>query len=100
MHSMVTLTGPCIHEVKCAVRGDEGDGAVVFKARKAHALMKLHVLQVDRLLPPCAALILKQHLGRCGGFLSHLVDATAGGHDSWRLSSRTKPKCTQDNRSP
>ena len=52
----------CAHEVEGAVRRDERDGAVVLKARQAHALVELHVLQVDRLVLPAAPLRIKQHL--------------------------------------
>ena len=50
------------HEVKGAIRWDERDGAVALKRRQAHALVELHVLQVNGLLTTAAALGLKQHL--------------------------------------
>ena len=52
------------HEVEAAVWGDEGDGAVGLKAREAHALVELDVLQVHRLLLLVLglALGLEQHL--------------------------------------
>lgn len=37
------------HELKLAVRRDEGDGAVILKAGQPHALVELHVLQLHRL---------------------------------------------------
>ena len=52
----------CAHEVERAVWRDERDGAVVLKARQAHALMELHVLQIHRLVLSATALRLKQHL--------------------------------------
>ena len=37
------------HELKLAVGGDEGDGAVVLEAGQAHALVELDVLELHRL---------------------------------------------------
>lgn len=37
------------HELRFTIRGDEGYGAVVLKARQAHTLVKLHVLHCHRL---------------------------------------------------
>lgn len=50
------------HEVEGAVGRDERDGPIVLKARQPHALVELHVLQVDRLVLPAAPLRIKQHL--------------------------------------
>lgn len=36
------------HELKLSVRRNEGDGAVVLKARQTHALVKLDILQLYR----------------------------------------------------
>ena len=41
------------HQLKLAVGGDEGDGAVVLKARQTDTLVELHVFQLHRFtLPP------------------------------------------------
>lgn len=37
------------HELKLAIGWDEGDGAVVLKAREPHTLVELHVLQLHGL---------------------------------------------------
>ena len=37
------------HELELAVGWDEGDGAVIIKARQPHALVELHVLQLHGL---------------------------------------------------
>lgn len=37
---------PVGHELKVAIWRDEGDGAVVVKARQPHALVEFHVLQL------------------------------------------------------
>lgn len=37
------------HELKFTIRGNEANGPVVFEARKAHALVKLDVLQLNTL---------------------------------------------------
>ncbi len=50
------------HEVKVAIGGDEGDGAVVFEARQPHALVELDVLHLHALVLAATALCLKQHL--------------------------------------
>ena len=50
------------HEIKSAVRRDEADGAVVLEARQTHALVELHVLEINRLVFPSSPLALEQHL--------------------------------------
>ena len=50
------------HEVEGAVGRDERDGAVVLKARQAHALVELDVLHLHALVLPAAPLGLEQHL--------------------------------------
>ena len=37
------------HELKLSIRWDEGDGAVILKARQAHALVKFDILEFHRL---------------------------------------------------
>ena len=65
------------HEIKGAVRGYEGDGAVVLKARQPHALVELHVLQVDRLAALGASpLCLEEHLWGCNRISGYRVRAT------------------------
>lgn len=56
------MAEPIRHEVKGAVWWYEADGAVVVKARQAHTLVELDVLQVDSLALVAAPLSLKQHL--------------------------------------
>ena len=52
----------CPHEVESAVWWDEGDRSVIFEASKAHALMKLHVLQIHCFSLAATALCLEEHL--------------------------------------
>ena len=37
------------HELKLSIRWDEGDGAVILKARQAHALVKFDIFEFHRL---------------------------------------------------
>lgn len=50
------------HEFELAVRGDEGDGAVVFESRQANALVELDVLHLDSLAAGGAASCLEHDL--------------------------------------
>lgn len=50
------------HELELAVRGDEGDCAVVFEARQAHALVELDVLHLNGLAARGAARRLEHDL--------------------------------------
>lgn len=53
------------HQVKGAVWGDEGDGAVGLEPGQAHALVELDVLHLHRLVLAAAPLRLEQHLRAC-----------------------------------
>ena len=46
-HMRVEAVG---HELELAVGRDEGDGAVIVKAREPHALVEFHILQFHRLV--------------------------------------------------
>merc|ERR1719201_2116441 len=79
------------HEVKCSVRGNEGDGSVVLEPGEPDALVELHVLQVNALALAALALALQQdpvvqselalgHPGEVGPHLEGAHDLAA--HDA------------------
>lgn len=54
-----------LHEVEGAVRGNEGDGAVVLEPCQPHTLVELDVLHLHALVLAAASLRLEQHLRAC-----------------------------------
>ena len=69
-----------LHEVEGAVRGNEGDGAVVLEPCQPHTLMELDVLHLHALVLAAAPLRFEQHLRACAPMCQLTPDSPAPAH--------------------